>query len=179
MKKAIALAGAGLMLLTLASPVFGWPFHQPFIGSDNVAMVENSAMAVADSGANTQSNVADVQMGGSVTVNGAGGNRWMETGGASAYAGALVVANTHVGCGPCVEPHDDDMAAVRNDAQAGAYSGLNGQDDVALVHMGGGVTVDGGEGDRFMSTGDTDSTARAWTIVNTHVSFGGFHPPIF
>jgi len=168
MKKIAALVGAGALVLATVVPAFGW---HPMFGSDNVAMVSNSATAVANTGGNSQSNVADVQHGGGVNVYGASGNRTMYTGDADAYAGALVVANTHVGCGKkCVDNHDDDVAMVRNGALASADTGTNGQDDAAVVRHGGGVTVGGGTGSRYLVTGDASSTSRAWTIVNTHLA---------
>ena len=165
MKKIAALIGAGAMLLSVATPAFGWWWG----GSDNTAYVNNSAVAVANTGGNSQSNVADVVFGGGVNVNGANGNRTIYTGDADAYAGALVVANTHVGCTLCGVPHDDDIAGVNNGASAGAYTGDNGQDDLALVTYGGGVNVNGGAGTRYINSGSSESTARAWTVVNTHV----------
>ncbi len=165
MKKIAALIGAGALLLSVATPTFAWWWG----GSDNTANVNNGAEAVANTGGNSQSNVAQVTYGGGVTVNGASGDRTIYTGDANAYAGALVVANTHVGGGSCVTEHDDDVAVVGNGAGALADTGLNAQDDVAVVTHGGGVNVSGGAGTRYLNSGAADSTARAWTIVNTHV----------
>lgn len=168
MKKILALAGAGALVLALASPVLAVPFVYV---DTNVAYVNNSATAVADTGMNSQSNVADVNHGGGVTVRGSG-DRTITTGTADAYAGALVVANTHIGCGgncgggvPVYVSRD--TAYVNNGADAGAFTGTNAQDNVALVRNGGGVTVSG-SGNRTVRTGASDSTARAWTVVNTH-----------
>lgn len=166
-KKLAALAGAGALLLATAGPAFGifW-----WGGSRDVAIVENGAGAYSNTGGNTQDNFAAVTFGGGVDVDGADGNRSMTTGDATAYAGALTVANTHVGCGPCASGGlwHKDFAMVKNGAVADANSGVNAQDDFAVVTFGGGVDVDGGEGNRYMGTGGADSTARAWTIVNTH-----------
>lgn len=166
-KKLAVAAGAGALLLGMAGSAFAW---WPMFGSDNVAIVDNSAVAIADSGGNSQSDTAKatLTMGSSATA-GSTGNRTIDTGNASAYAGALVVANTHIGCGLCTPAHDDDVAMVGNEALAGAYTGGNAQDDYARVLLGVGSNADAGStGNRTIRTGDTGSTARAWTIVNTH-----------
>lgn len=166
-KKIASIVGAGALLLAMAGPAFGW-----WMGSWDVAVVKNRANATAVSGMNSQSNIAIVTYGGGVTVNGAGGARTMYTGNANADAGALVVANTHVGCGWCASGGwmHKDIALVDNKADAGASSGNNWQDDMAQVTYGGGVKVNGGSGTRYMNTGRADAESHAWTIVNTHLS---------
>lgn len=173
MKKILALAGAGALLLSVAGPAFGctglWCL---FCRDVNNADVENNAQATAYTGWNSQSDLADVEHGGGVTVNSTG-DRDIHTGNADAYAGALVVANTNVSCCDgdscwCLETNN---ARVRNGAGAMADSGLNYQDDMARVLHGGGVTVNGGDGSRVIHTGNADSEARAWTIVNTRLGF--------
>lgn len=165
MKKFASLVGAGALLLGMAVPAFAWFPWGPMIGSDNVAMVENSAVAIADTGGNTQN--ASAWKGGDVEAD---GTRGISTGNASAYAGALVVANTHIGCGLCTPAHDDDVALVENGAMAAALTGGNEQD--AKAWKGGDVDADG---IRSIVTGDADSTARAWVIVNTHWT-GSYFP---
>jgi len=162
MKKIVSLVGAGALLLATAGPAFAW-------GNWNIAIVGNSARAYSNTGGNSQSNVADVAYGGGVNVWGASGSRSMTTGHASSYAGALTVANTHV----CDGGNSNvDGALIDNHAVTDANSGVNMQDDYAMVRHGGGVTVGSGAGNRSMTTGGTNSTSHAWTIVNTH--FFGF-----
>lgn len=166
-KKLAALAGAGAILLFVAAPALanGWWWHE--------AIVENSAEAVSNTGMNTQDNYAKVRFGGLVLVDGASGDRTMTTGDASAKAKAVVKANTHIGCDPCAGdgPHHEDFAFVGNGAYAEANTGLNAQDDLADVENDGEVLVDGGLGDRTLTTGNAWSKAKAYTIVNAHLSF--------
>lgn len=182
MKKLIAFgAGAGL-LLAAAVPVFANGDHGRG-GSSDVAIVRNSASAGANTGYNSQGNTALIGGQGEVEDVTVGGNNDMTTGNADAYAGALVVANTHIGCG-CESRGHKDFALVDNSAEAGADTGDNGQGNAALIggysdsqSLGGGdrdnevedITVNG---NNTMTTGDASATSRAWTIVNTHMSWG-------
>ena len=158
-RKLAALAGAGALLLGAAVPVFatGWSW-----GSSDVAIVNNGASAYADTGGNSQDVMA--QKGGD--IDDANGSRYINTGSATAYAGALTVANTHVGCGPCASGGwgHKDFAMVNNGAEAMALTGYNSQDVMAQK----GGSINDADGDRTVYTGAADSTARAWTIVNTH-----------
>jgi len=169
MKKIAALVGAGALVLALVVPAMARG------RSRDVAIVTNSASAVASTGANTQGNgvAADDDVRGNVNVS---GNNTMRTGDAEAYAGALVVANTHVGCGYCASGgrRHKDFAMVGNSAGAGAYTGENGQgnyvsagDDVGSRCGSGTTNV---SGNNSLVTGDATSRARAWTVVNTHIS---------
>lgn len=160
MKKIAALAGAGALLLGAAVPVFAHSWDW--------AYVNNSAVAVADTGGNSQSNIAEAYYYSGATVYGGSGARTMYTGDADAYAGALVVANTHIDCGLCSSRWHTDSAQVTNGAGAYAYTGDNGQDDVAFADYSSGATTYGSAGARYMDTGSADSEVRAWTIVNTH-----------
>jgi len=166
MKKLAAMAGAAALLLGATVPALAHPWH--WHGGSDVAIVENSASAVANTGENGQGN-AVLANGGHNDDTTVSGNNYMSTGGADAYAGALVVANTHIGCGPCASggPNHRDFAMVGNGAYAVANTGENGQ--------GNAVEEDGGHnddttvgGDNTMVTGGAVSTARAWTVVNTH-----------
>jgi len=173
MRKIAALAGAGALLLAAAGPAFGcFGLWCVLCRDRNNADVVNNAEAGAYTGGNSQRNVADVMYGGGVEVRGAGGKRDIDTGDADAYAGALVVANVDVSCcdGESCMCLETNNARVRNGAGAMADTGLNAQDDVALVRYGGGVDVYGGSGDRILDTGAADATARSWSIVN--VSWG-------
>jgi len=179
MKKLISLIGAGALLLSVATPTFAWWWG----GSQDTAIVNNGATSYANTGWNGQGNLAvvDGRGVGDVAVD---GNNRMVTGDATAYAGALVVANTHVGCGNCASGGRGhrDFALVGNNATANADTGDNGQGNTALVGGGLDASGQGGHGEHGSSdvtvggnntirTGSADSTARAWTIVNTHVGF--------
>lgn len=162
-KKLAALAGAGALLLSAAVPAFAyWDY----------AYVNNSAVAISDTGMNSQGNDATANgLYNSAVAGSGGGDRWMSTGPATSYARALVVANTHIGCGVCGDDYywHMDEAYVDNSAMAGAYTGGNSQGNSAqAIGYGNGATAGSGSGDRGMTTGGASSTARAWTIVNTH-----------
>jgi hypothetical protein len=167
MKKLAAMAGAAALLLGAVAPTFAedGPFFPWW--SQDVAVVNNGATAVANTGGNKQGNGAayNIVNSGNVAVT---GNNWMGTGKADAYAGALVIANTHMGCDLCsVSLFHQDYAGVNNGATAVADSGNNGQGSGAngnYVWVGG-VYVTGNNG---MDTGNAISTARSWTVVNTH-----------
>ena len=171
-KRLIAIGGATALLLGAAVPALAWGGW----GSRDVAIVGNEAVAVANTGGNTQDNFA---AGDEAEVEDNDGDRYMDTGDADAYAGALVVANTHVGC-DCDEDNNTeslnggggsnhkDFALVGNGAGALANTGDNAQDDVALGD-GDDAEVEDNDGNRTMYTGNASSTARAWTIVNTHL----------
>jgi len=174
MKKVAALVGAGALVLVAVVPAFGWGGWW-FGGSRDVAIVTNSAGAFADTGDNLQGNgvSAGDDVRGDAYVS---GNNTMRTGDAEAYAGALVVANTHVGCGYCASGgrHHRDFAMVDNSAGAEAYTGYNGQgnyvdaaDDVGSWCGGRNTSV---SGNNSLTTGNAGSRTHAWTVVNTHLS---------
>lgn len=161
-KKLAALAGAGALLLGAALPAFAL-----FDGGDVAIIKKNQATAEANTGGNLQGNYALVGGGDDTSVS---GNNSMSTGNASAYAGALVVANTHIRCGCDGNGGHVDFAYVKkNKATALANTGVNEQGNGALVDGGDDTSV---SGDNSMSTGDASSTARAYTIVNTHWGWG-------
>jgi hypothetical protein len=146
MKKIAVLVGAGALLLAVAAPALAYPV---FFGSKDVAIVTNNVSATASTGGNSQENSGWV----------VSGNNNLKTGGANAYAGAVTVANTHIGCGPyCGGGGHTDFANVGNYVAANANTGLNDQGNSGLFV----------EGNNITTTGAAYSTAHAWTIVNTH-----------
>ena len=157
MKKIIALAGAGILLASMVTPVFGW-----YLFSSDVAIVDNSAIASSWTGGNTQNATANMFSG----VN-ASGFRYMRTGNAGSQATAVTVANTHVGCDSCgfEGVSHEDVALVGNDAVVMSDTGDNHQNVVGSF---GSVNAGGG---RIIRTGNAWSRASAWTVVNTHLSF--------
>lgn len=173
MKKLISLAGAGAILLSAAVPAFAHLRHFGW-GSRDVAVVDNTAFSVANTGGNSQNNSASVN----TTCHsgaraGSTGNRNMDTGNADAYAGAVVVANTHVGCDTCGRGSHRDFANVSNWADAESNTGYNHQNDSASAYMTHRSNASAGStGNRNMNTGKADSESHAWTVVNTHLSFG-------
>lgn len=198
MKKILAVAAAGAMLVSAVLPVLAHGRREsttPRITAD-VAFVKNSAVAESSTGLNVQGNVAVVDessVRGGVEV---GGNNSLTTGDASANATAVVVANTHVTCceqpcqSECSRDRSDscaceshfDVAAVENGATATAYTDMNVQgNDVAVTNS----SVGGSEehhhrrsegsagsigvwGDNTLTTGAASSEVNAWTVVNTH-----------
>jgi len=171
MKKIAGLVGAGALLLSAAVPALAWGGWNWWGSSSDTAIVTNTAVSSANTGLNSQGNGVSVVGGDEVEDVTVGGSNTMTTGDASSYAGALVVANTHVGCDLCSSGgrRHEDFALVDNFALSGADTGLNGQ--------GNGVSVDENDdevedvtvtGNNWLSTGDANSTARAWVVVNTH-----------
>lgn len=192
-KKLIALVGAGALLLSVA----GFAFAVQCPGQDclpqpvnfcfwcrnrDVARVNNQATAIADTGGNTQNNVAQAGASSEAEVEVEGSSsRSITTGDAHAEAEAVVVANTHVGCclvltqgcHPCGFGNlYTDLAEVGNGSLAAAYSGANIQDDVAQAtgDSEAEVEVEEGSSSRSIKSGNSWSGATAWTVVNTHLS---------
>ncbi len=165
-QKIASVAGGAALLLGSAVPAFAWGWHG---SSADIAIVDNAAVATANTGGNTQGNVADVSGGDDTNV---GGNNGMTTGNASASAGAVVVANTHVGSDcDCVSPrHHKDFARVRNAAVATANTGGNTQGNVALVDGYDDPDDTTVGGNNSMTTGSATSRAKAFVLVNTHWS---------
>ena len=166
-KKILALAGAGAMLLSVAGPALAWNW--------SYVDVENVAGAVADTGGNSQGNSAVASGGCNDADAGSGsGYRNMTTGSATAVAGARVEVNTDLGdwsCGECYLPLNDSYVYVGNAAVAAADTGGNSQNNSAVA-TGYGNDADAGSGSggaRSMTTGPAYSNAQAFTIVNTFV----------
>ncbi len=160
-KKIVALTGAGAVLLSLAVPVFGWTPRK------DIAIIENNEIsASANTGMNSQDVTAKAQKGGDVYAN---GTRTISTGNAHAKAKGVIVANTHVGCGPFGgEPRHKDVAVVKNNVvYADANTGLNWQDVTAKAQKGGEVNA---SGTRTISTGHAWAKAKGYVVVNTHLS---------
>ncbi len=157
-KKIAALAGGAALLLGAALPTLAG--FNGYLFSKDVALVQNTAYSVADTGGNTQ-NVTATKGG---DVDDAGGSRYIDTGDASSYAGALVVANVHKGCGCESGFYHKDFAKVENIADSYALTGYNAQDVKATK----GGDVDDADGSRTIYTGGATSIARAWTLTNIH-----------
>jgi hypothetical protein len=170
-KKIIALAGAGAMLLSMATPALGTGWW--WWGSDrNTTIVRNDVLSVADTGGNTQDNVALVNRSFGVGAHaGSMGNRDIDTGDARAYAESSVEVYTDTGCTMCswLRP-SRDYTEVTNIVGAGAYTGDNHQDNYASVNWS--TCSDAGArswGERDIGTGNATSTAKGWTVVGAHV----------
>lgn len=163
MKKLLVGAASMALLFGSAMPALAW-------GSSDVAFVRNSSTAVSSTGGNGQGNTVTVNKAHAdeIEVN---GNNTMTTGSANSYAGAVVVANTHVGCG-CDSRHHNDVAFVANDAGALSTTGDNGQGNGVSVKKAHAEDVEV-SGNNVLTTGNAKSTSHAWTVVNTHISLGG------
>ena len=183
-KKIAAIVGAGALLLSVAGPALArvnqggcvcrWPNLFCACRDENTAVVTNGASAMALTGGNSQGDYAEVNgCGGEAEVENEG-SRSITTGDASAYAGALTVANVTVGCSTCgLDRPVTNRARVANGADAYADTGDNHQSDGAVMNgwFGGEAEVEN-EGSRSIRTGSADATSRAWTVVNSQLSWG-------
>lgn len=177
MNKLITTGAAVALVLGSVMPVFahgggGWWHHR----SSDTAVVINSATATSNTGTNSQNNTSIAQGALNDSDVKGDGARSMTTGNANANARAVVVANTHVGCGPCASGGHGhrDTALVGNEAGADANTGDNWQDDTANAHGWANDSTVDQDGTSNMRTGNANSRARALTVVNTHV--GGYYP---
>lgn len=164
-KKLTAAAASAAILLSAAVPAFAW--HTDF------AFVGNSSEAYSNTGGNTQDNNASVKaaMFSSANAGSGSGNRNMNTGNAGSDSTAVVVANTHLGCGGCGPWGGSDVAIVRNSSLATSNTGVNSQDNDASVRWAAGSSANAGSGsgNRNMTTGNAWSDSDAWVVVNTHL----------
>jgi hypothetical protein len=133
MKKALALAGAGALLLTMAGPAFGnwWWMGGNDVDIDNHAFVMNDVYTKADSGDNS--------IGGKYVWGGS-----IRTG--AATAGSTVgndVNSSFVGCACDKDVDIDNHAFVMNDVYTKADSGDN---SIGGKCVGGGTIVTGAAG---------------------------------
>jgi hypothetical protein len=166
MKRIIAAAGAGAMVLAASATVFAYGQYPWWgWGSRDVAVVENVAVADSVTGGNSQ----DVTAWSCGYIDDANGTRSIRTGNANAYAGAVTIANTHVGCDQCGWGwgSHNDYANVGNYAQSYGLSGGNTQDVTAWR----GGRVNDADGSRAVSTGNANTESHAWTVVNTHWNY--------
>jgi pyruvate/2-oxoacid:ferredoxin oxidoreductase beta subunit len=168
MKRLIAIAGAGAMLLSTITPAFA---HQQGLqmGTSNSAMVSTIVSSQAVTGGNVQTNYAykgEVEDSKNVAI----------TGDAGAEALAVTVTNTNlrVGCYACSPASGRNSAFVASDVSSLALTGDNTQSNSAI----GGHRSEGEVEDskNIAVTGDAWSEASAWTVTNTNISwgFGGF-----
>jgi len=178
-KKIAALAGTGALFLSVTGSVFAQECPGPscwlfgLSRETNVANVINTAVAVSDTGGNSQTDIAHAENLAIATVDGGTGNRNLTTGSADSYAGSLVVANVgYDGCccgclTPCVSlEEENNIATVTNAAQAQAYTGDNYQDDAAWAKNYGLARVTGASGNRNLTSGPSSSETHSWTVVN-------------
>ncbi len=166
-KKLAALAGAGAMLLSIATPAFAHSVR-------NRATVNQTTISSANTGGNGQGNGASVtraHVSGDVEVRGSNN---MDTGVAESSATGVVVANTNLNldCDSCtVTPRrQKNTANVIQMTSSSANTGLNDQGNSAYVEragIGGEVEV---KGNNTMTTGDAESSATGVVVVNTQVS---------
>ncbi len=110
MKRLIAIAGAGAMLLSAVTPAFAYgSFYMPSSDTNNFAIVDNTAVAKSSTGANWQT----------------GGSNYLITGIAVSDSTAVVVANTNVvNCRTCRSTGDvNNMALIDNTSIAKSDTG--------------------------------------------------------
>ncbi len=145
MKRLVAFAGAGALFLSMASPAFAhfeWFQPLPKTTTTNTAYVDNSAEALSSTGSNVQ-----------------WGGGFIQTGNAWSDANAVVVANTNVSkCTTCKSVvTTSNFAQVTNFGGAQSGTGDNHQTTI----WGHPMTV----------TGNAGSSADAWTVVNTNLTW--------
>lgn len=155
MKRLVAIAGAGAMLLAVVTPAFAAEDHgfkpvAPVTSLTNSATVSNAASATSSTGGNVQQ-----------------GGGYMWTGNAGSVANAVVVANTTVVVGGKLPTNIANAAYVENYAAAVSATGGNVQSAPTPSR--------GDRSERPTSlklfTGDAGSTSNAWSVVNTTVSW--------
>ena len=135
MKKALALAGAGAILLSVAGPAFGmfWWMGSDDVTIGNMAIVSNKVTTKADSGDNS--------IGGKCVFGGT-----IRTGAASAYSNVGNEVNGSriacVGCDGDVDIHNN-MGFVTNRVWTKAASGDN---RIGGMFVGGGSITAGAAG---------------------------------
>ena len=164
-KKLAALVGAGALLLSVAGPALAWNW--------SYVDVENGAMAVADTGGNSQGNYATANgIDNYADAGSSSGARSMTTGSATAVATADVTVGTNLydcdWCGGCCFSKNISDVYVENFAMAEANTGSNAQNNSAVAsgyenH----ADASSGSGYRSMTTGPAYSNASAFTVVNT------------
>ena len=168
-KKIAAIAGAGAMLLSTATPAFAWGYN--WGGTMNSAVVTNSANSSANTGWNLQLNEAKGTWAHEVEVEGTANTLY--TGAAVSDATAVTAANTQVGgCNICHRSlgFTYNSAVVNNGAASSANTGYNDQVNSASgAGWFGEVEVE--HTNNYMGTGPAVSSANAWTVVNTNWSF--------
>jgi hypothetical protein len=151
MKRLIAIAGAGAMLLVTVTPAFAKVTPKPQTTLTNFAIVSNSSSAESNTGGNSQV-----------------GGGYMVTGNAGAVSTAVVVANTTVSTDcHCLPNKISNGAFVTNGADASANTGMNGQSVPAPITERHDKNV---APTATMVTGNAHSNANAWSVVNTTVS---------
>lgn len=171
-KKLAILTSSAVLMLATTVPAFangGWGGGFGSGGSD-VAIVDNSSTAFANTGFNTQLNngtltSSRVGYNGEVKIKGENG---LKTGNASADSKAVVIANVHKDDCECLSRKHKDVAMVVNYSGASADSGLNLQSNNGLLEnakVKGDVEING---DNWSETGHATSRSRAWTVVNVH-----------
>lgn len=168
MKKLAGLVGASALLLGLAGAAFAcgqFGCGSWYTGGDQ-AYVYNSSYADANTGGNTQQNIATTKMSwGDVEVEHAYNSIY--TGRADADSNAVVIANTHIGCSLCDFGGGSNKAYVWNSSEAYANTGYNSQVNVAESEWSwGDVEVEHVGNGAF--TGGAYSDSNAYTVVNTH-----------
>ena len=163
MKRLIAIAGAGAMLLSAVTPAFAHVrFQMPSYDYDftNKAYIDTEVTAIADTGDNTQKLYTT-------------GSNLMGTGDAVADASAVTFANLYDVCGGCLPKGDVDLynkAHIDTDVFAKADTGDNYQ------KISGGLSVQSLDlrhhhqqqptASNVLWTGNASSWGSAFTVVN-------------
>lgn len=167
LKKLAALAGAGAILLSIATPAFAHSVKN----RANVTQVTSSS---ANTGGNLQGNgayVTKAHVSGEVEAE---GSNSMTTKKAESSAVGVVAANTNVNadCDSCVTSarRQRNSANVTQVTSSSASTGNNIQGNVASVEKAGVSGDVEAEGNNNMTTGKAESSAVGVVVVNTQLS---------
>ena len=172
-RKLIAASAAIAATFVMAGAAFAWPSNW------DVAIVKNNkSEAYANTGENAQlaGQINKAKGSGEAEVEGNSVDQRMKTGDARARSSAVVVANTHLGCGCKGKGHVDVAYVGNNESYAGANTVYNAQGALqynkAKSWRGGESEVEDNSVDQRMKTGDANAKSSAWVVVNTHVGGG-------
>ncbi len=164
-KKLISLIGAGALLFSVATPVFGWNM------TVNKAKITSTTVVEANSGANWIGNSASVKKAyiiGGVEVK---GDNNVITGKAKAESGKMIAANINIGCDTCeTSSLTINNAKIKNATTVFANSGANmvgNNADVKKAGIDGKVEV---RGNNTLSTGKAKAENKELIVVNTQIS---------
>jgi len=159
MKKVLVGLTALALLALVAGPALARGSVQ--VNVDNFAIVHNDVMAFSDTGENEIVDIA--KYGGR-----SNGDNRIDTGDATAMAGAANVVNSNLASGCCggrVQVNKNNGAIVWNDVVAVSYTGDNEIIDVAKY---GGRS----NGNNTINTGDATAMAGAANVVNSNLKSG-------
>jgi hypothetical protein len=176
--KSFAILTVSLFAFALAvSPALACYYMPPMQVSagNDMTLVENSVIAVSDTGGNGIANSQNAMGGFGGDISSGNDHNYINTGDANAYAGAANMVNSNVTvdgcCGPVIQVSAcNDVTEVFNNVQAGAFTGGNGIAN-STNEKGGfrGDISSNNDGNRII-TGDANAYAGAANMVNSNLA---------